>query len=869
MLPSDNSGTETPVKHQDDIMSRRFIRKILVGLILMCSALAIYAVYLSSRNDGISANWKALVNNMQINDEINEQRPVRPARPGKVKGDRYHGENFRKRPNNEIIANNKFDRAGNVNDYAENEKYHHEKVQYDGRNGDRYNEVDETDNRDVNQEDDQLVQNDAGVEEAEDVDRGDDRVIQELDNEDLHKREDDSRNDNNREDDNRYDNNKEDDNRNDNNREHDNRYDNNRDDANKEYNNEVETVTDEKQTLHPNIQQEIEKHVVRDEHGRVKSEKLFPFGINHLMKEEKKGQDGIDDNGGGEGQDGVDDNGGGGLDGPRAKANRGNVDRPVGEDLLLNKVQQNDQIIDLAKNSNAKEARRNDAGWEGNPNERGNRFNRQREKGQSAGNRLDGEVGGGLDGEVGGGNDMHNDVDKFNDDPGVNGVKQFNERFLNSGKKRPNNINNEENFEPTVGGLSGENKIQENQAREQNNVEKDFQRYGMLPGQKGKNKDVGERNNGQNDPYSNQITDLPAQDKQSAVGKLSPELLNSILQGKGLNKELLQQLLESLQGQENINQQQQLQTQGLNNPQQQLPDQQQILPTPAVTRQQQLLQQQEVIVQPIEKSTKLPEVEKILVEDIEKPLPVQLNCVNYPYPSGLGVLCIHKSGKDKEVSDKIETDGTYEKDIMDQFYQILNQDISLDFLDIGAGIGVYSIAAALLHRNVVAVEPLFRNYRMLHKSALENKVAKKITLVTQALDTESYLGQMYYSHEGGFSNVTIVKLNRQMKQDPANLVHVTTLDNLLQVVSFKHAVMKLDANGMEGNILESGENFFKEVSVPYILTHWSVSNKLMQYVRMLSALTKLGYKPRMTWNGALANSDFLKTDHTFLVWTKT
>ncbi|CAL1542441.1 unnamed protein product [Lymnaea stagnalis] len=261
--------------------------------------------------------------------------------------------------------------------------------------------------------------------------------------------------------------------------------------------------------------------------------------------------------------------------------------------------------------------------------------------------------------------------------------------------------------------------------------------------------------------------------------------------------------------------------------------------------------------------------EQLFIEDLSVPLPIQVNCVEFSFPSGRGPLCIHQGDKDPDMSAKIETNGSYEKDIMDQFTHILLSDPTLGFIDIGSGIGVYTIAAALLNRQVLSVEPLFRNYRLIHKSALENNVYGKILLVTMALDNESYVGHMSYTDTGGYSKVLITRLTQDRIQDRANVVHVTTLNNLAQSAPTKRALMKLDvSDGLEVRILQAADQFFSAVTVPHIITHWSRSAGPDKHEALHAQLTGLGYQPKQAWNGAVVNKEFLSNDVAYIVWSK-
>ncbi|XP_005101534.1 uncharacterized protein LOC101854339 [Aplysia californica] len=254
------------------------------------------------------------------------------------------------------------------------------------------------------------------------------------------------------------------------------------------------------------------------------------------------------------------------------------------------------------------------------------------------------------------------------------------------------------------------------------------------------------------------------------------------------------------------------------------------------------------------------------IRDVSKPVNYNFLCKQFEFPSGPGVLCMHREGQDP-MSDEIASKGEWEPAMMKQLSAILDSDWMLGLVDIGAGIGVYSIAAALMHRKVVAVEPLNKNYLMLHKSAYENKVGNKIVLVTQALDNEKYVGQVDFEHDG-YSNTHLKKMEKGMPVDQTTTVHVTTLDNLIQAVSFPRAVLKIDVtDNREASILSAGSTFFKVVDVRYVLTHWSTSSG-KDHTGLMMALAKLGYAPSRTWNGPTLKLDHLKQDQTFLVWSK-
>ncbi|KAK6990500.1 myb-like protein I [Biomphalaria glabrata] len=938
---------EDLTRNKDTTMSRRLWKKCLLGLMLVSSGIALYALYSSNQNANINANWKALINNMKIDefpgknvgllDELVEITPVKPvihADHFAEQGRFQKGPEPRKRPNYKRRPGNApryyHDTDNDPSYYQDEERLHRDRDEYenykikeqyesDNRAGFRNKQIDNNyieDNVAERNENDAAGQNEndaAGQNENNAADENYKDAAVEIENAAAKNKED---------------------------------VINNAQDVVQENGNEDRKEIVPKQIHPPHFADVPEEFVVRNEKGEILEEKLFDGGINHHIHKLMKQQQGI---GGDENREAMQR---GKKAWPRPEnEERGAERRPERKDIHAN--QQNDnKIIDLNVDLNSKLSKNEDDLLANrdrietmNEKEIDNpQLARQQQKGlpnraigldlvlENKGGNVNGnnlEAFGLHDEETNKRQDNEfirpfgQDIlkpnigvppDRMDHKPGDNleafgiegGAKVEANAQVKPNMKGNSDLSNKEEYVPYLlrNGLvkqmndSKINMANMDKALDSINLENNaeiketyipyLQRHGYLPVEEVKNLDAD--NNNQHKDLSNQGRQLEtkadenqnpqirAQKIKEALLKLPPEFLAAFIQKQ-----------QQLHGQ-GLPQQQQEQQQIAQDPvtlPQQQQEQQQIAQDP-VTLPQQQQEQQQIAQDPVAlahqhqpQSTvaldenqnadalQLQQPEKILLEDMQAPLPVKANCVPFQFLSRSAPLCIHQSDKDTEVSARIELEGSYEKEILDQFYEILVQEATIGVVDIGAGIGVYTLAAALLNHDVVAVEPLYRNCRLLRKSAQENMVTGKITLVTEGLDSESYVGQMNYSNNGGYSQVTIVKLTPDMKQDPANIVHMTTLDNLLQVVPFQRAVMKLDVSGaMEERILKSGHKFFSTVTVPYIITHWSVSTQPTQYWSMARELTELGYQPRLAWNGAAVNNEFLQSDHSFFVWTK-
>jgi tRNA1(Val) A37 N6-methylase TrmN6 len=75
--------------------------------------------------------------------------------------------------------------------------------------------------------------------------------------------------------------------------------------------------------------------------------------------------------------------------------------------------------------------------------------------------------------------------------------------------------------------------------------------------------------------------------------------------------------------------------------------------------------------------------------------------------------------------------------LVNLIYTLLRNDPGLQFIDLGANLGVFSLAVAKLGRKVIAVEPLSINLKRLCKSVFENEFEDYITIVHNAI-SDSY-----------------------------------------------------------------------------------------------------------------------------------
>jgi FkbM family methyltransferase len=96
-------------------------------------------------------------------------------------------------------------------------------------------------------------------------------------------------------------------------------------------------------------------------------------------------------------------------------------------------------------------------------------------------------------------------------------------------------------------------------------------------------------------------------------------------------------------------------------------------------------------------------------------------------------IFVHEPSVDVHVSGSLVRGGSWEPHLIQLMFSLLNQDPNLQFIDLGANLGVFSLAVAKYGRKVVAVEPLSINLHRFCASITANRFENIITVVTNAL----------------------------------------------------------------------------------------------------------------------------------------
>lgn len=146
------------------------------------------------------------------------------------------------------------------------------------------------------------------------------------------------------------------------------------------------------------------------------------------------------------------------------------------------------------------------------------------------------------------------------------------------------------------------------------------------------------------------------------------------------------------------------------------------------------------------------------------------------------------------------------------------------FFDIGACIGDYSLWMAKLGYDVYSFEPVGENYVALTQNIAQNNLENKITPLKMGLGsqpgTETF--NIRLDNKGASSR------DNAYKSAKKETVVIETLDSIMAIHNLsadKKYLIKIDAEGMEEEVMAGGRNFFNTVKNALIIMEVTLTQK--------------------------------------------
>ena len=227
-------------------------------------------------------------------------------------------------------------------------------------------------------------------------------------------------------------------------------------------------------------------------------------------------------------------------------------------------------------------------------------------------------------------------------------------------------------------------------------------------------------------------------------------------------------------------------------------------------------------------------------------------------------LAVHKElicidDEDKYIGHSIRTSGSWEPHIFQAMKGIFALDPDLNLIDIGANIGVYVISVASMGRKVLAVEAFWENIVRMGQSIRLGDLQDKVTVVHNAV-SNVYENVTFYrppDNPGGTHTLSEgTNLNIKRYDGDHNSVSTIQIDDLLKIMPFGKAVMKIDIEGFEVNAMNGAKRFLKEFNVDHIFMEWGGVRGQQDCMQIVDIMLENGFKAHSVQLEMLENHEW-------------
>lgn len=238
---------------------------------------------------------------------------------------------------------------------------------------------------------------------------------------------------------------------------------------------------------------------------------------------------------------------------------------------------------------------------------------------------------------------------------------------------------------------------------------------------------------------------------------------------------------------------------------------------------------------------------------------------------GSTTICLHND--QDAVSNIIQSNRIWEEQLLIKILHVLIRYPHMDFIDVGANLGTYTMFAASLGRSVLSIECFKPNIERIRKAIQIEKLQDKVILVGNAIYNESgkYLKMTKSPHNIGSQEI-IAHSDTNRTDDDVYIVKTIRFDDLLPVLkrkNIRNAVMKVDIQWSEVYLCETGGKIFDYVNIPVILMEWErVVKHLFRMSAVLYFFLGRGYVPTTDMCNTLEQIDAFRSWPSEVYWIK-
>ncbi|XP_052244431.1 uncharacterized protein LOC127853728 [Dreissena polymorpha] len=218
-------------------------------------------------------------------------------------------------------------------------------------------------------------------------------------------------------------------------------------------------------------------------------------------------------------------------------------------------------------------------------------------------------------------------------------------------------------------------------------------------------------------------------------------------------------------------------------------------------------------------------------------------------PKGKKPIFLYSPDTDRMISSYVKDYQTWEESELNKTAQLILKEKNATFIDLGCNVGVYSLYMASLGVDIVAVDAVVDNLRLLSMSLKAAKTQSRSTLVHNAISDkyETVIMKIPDDNRGGAHVERVVDKNNAKVATKKSKKHITvetiTLDDLIPYVERTKVVIKMDIEGHELNAITGAKTFFQTVNVRAILMEWTHYRSKESGKTLADILIKEGFLP--------------------------
>ena len=230
-------------------------------------------------------------------------------------------------------------------------------------------------------------------------------------------------------------------------------------------------------------------------------------------------------------------------------------------------------------------------------------------------------------------------------------------------------------------------------------------------------------------------------------------------------------------------------------------------------------------------------------------------------------LFLHPSEHDVHISRVLFNGGAWEKSLLHKIENVMTENPTATFIDIGAHVGVYSITLASLGYETIAIDCYRPNVERICASAMVGRKPSTLHIVHNAVSDKRGTVGVKKSSEYNVGGNFVERTDASRSADTNYLEYVDAimLDDLLTQFEIKSAVIKMDVQGHEHEVLKGAETFFSVVNVLYVQMEFNFHRKSPSGNYIKDFMTRHRFKPVLPPLVPLSNGTRWPLD---VIWTR-